>query len=279
MNETLSLCLKITNWCNLNCAHCCERSGLHEAPNFIPIDKIEKYICEFKQIPMRTSNLMVIGGGEALSPYMHNNFNYIPRALDLIYDQGYIPTLKTNATWGNSDNLRKRILKDLAACAYRAEKLVTLDISVDEFHNNITPVAKVIYDTICSPELCFAIRIFLVGFNTKKSEIAKNTLKRELQTKGLLVKEMLSGDWAVAAPNSEYSVMIMNDFMTHIYNQGRAKDNKVYTTQSNPVGDNCENCLQIDNNDTAILNYMYREQIKNRSLSDVVIGLMRQKEY
>ncbi len=122
--------------------------------------------------------LITIGGDEALAPYMMGDTKYIPSVLDLTYSYGYIPTIKTNGTWGNNDKLRKNILSDIASRAYKYSKLITLDISVDEFHN---------------------------------------------------------------------SVYMYNDFNTPIFNQGRASDNKVFTSTSNPNGNDGFNCLQIDN--------------------------------
>jgi hypothetical protein len=70
---------------------------------------------------------------------------------------------------------------------------------------------------------------------------------------------------------------VCNDYGALIYNRGRAKQTKTYSTtadQSNDIID----CLQIDNNDNAILNYRYREPIKNRTLDEVLYSLIQQQK-
>ena len=218
--------------------------------------------------------LISIGGGEAMAPYMHNKPNYIPNVLSLAFQYKFIPTLKTNGTWGDDDNLRTKILSDIADCAYRSGKLVTLDISVDEFHNNLSGITNIIYDTICSQHLCPAIRICLVGFNTKKSAFIQTKLQQKLQKRGLKITPTIIGDWIVETKNGD-GVYMINDFSGGIFNLGRAKTNKVYTTTDTPNGYENIDCIQLDNNDTATLNYIYREKIKNRNIDAVLKSLQQ----
>ena len=96
MNNELVISFKITNWCNLHCAHCCERSNKHNKPNFMSLEKIEKYLSESRELAIAPNELLSIGGGEAFATYMFGQTTYIPRALDLFYSYEYIPTLKTN---------------------------------------------------------------------------------------------------------------------------------------------------------------------------------------
>lgn len=208
-----------------------------------------------------------------MAPYMTGDTKYIPSALDLVYSYGYIPTIKTNGTWGNNDKLRTNILSDISSRAYKYSKLVTLDISVDEFHNNQDGVIKIIYDTLTNQDFCFAIRICLVGFNTEKSAIAQQTLKQKLIQRGFNVNQTHGRDWIIELPNGD-GVYMYNDFNAPIFNQGRASDNKVFTSTSNPNGTDGFDCLQIDNNDYAIYNYIHREQINNRPLNTVLQSLM-----
>lgn len=273
MNTNLTISLKITNWCNLNCAHCCERSDKNQPTNFMPLAKIDNYLSQSTQMFLHPDQLITIGGGEALAPYMIGDTKYIPSVLDLTYSYGYIPTIKTNGTWGNNDKLRKNILSDIASRAYKYSKLVTMDISVDEFHNNQDGVTKIIYDTLTTPEFCFAVRICLVGFNTEKSANAQQRLKQKLIQRGLDIHQTISGDWIIELPNGD-GVYMYNDFNTPIFNQGRASDNKVFTSTDNPNDNDGFNCLQIDNKDYAIYNYIQREQINNRHLNEVLYSLM-----
>ena len=78
MKNIFTLSFKITNWCDLNCAHCCENSGPKRPGRFLPLEKTEKYLNEFKELPYNLSEYVVIGGGEGLSPYLFDNFDYIP---------------------------------------------------------------------------------------------------------------------------------------------------------------------------------------------------------
>ena len=275
MNNELYLSLKITNWCNLCCRHCCECSDPNQVPNFIPLEKIDKYLYESRKMFIVPNPLLCIGGGEAMAPYMYGMSQYIPYALDLVYKYNYIPTIKTNGTWGDNDNLRTNILHGLAKSAYKAQKLVTLDISVDEFHNNHSGVIKIIQETLSNSDLCFAIRICLVGFNTQQSKNTLDLLQYTLQSQGFDIVKTIANDWIISSPNGENGVYMVNDFAANIYNLGRAKDNNVFTSQSNPNGNDGADCLQLDNNDTAIFNYMYREQIKNRTLNDVLKSIIR----
>ena len=281
MNNELYLSFKITNWCNLHCDHCCERSNKHNPTNFLPLKKLEKYLSESKKMDIIPNQLLTLGGGEAFAPYMHNNPNYIPFALDLVYSHGYIPTIKTNGTWGDKDILRIKILSDIASRAAKYGKLVTLDISVDEFHNNQSGVIKIIANTLTNPDFCYAIRICLVGFNTPGSTNALNSLKQKLQAMNFEIEKTIAGDWMICAPNQDYGVYMINDFATPVYNLGRAKQTTTYTSTNNPNGNDGSDCLQLDNNDMAILNYQYREPIKNRPLNTVLESLMkkRDKEY
>ena len=243
----------------------------------MPLEKLERYLQESKQMSIVPNQLMSISGGETLAPYMYNNGIYILKALDLIYSYEYIPTIKTNGTWGTNNFLRPQILSDLALCAYKYGKLVTLDISVDEFHNNQNGILNIIYHVLSNPYLCFAIRICLVGFNTPESTAVLLNLKQKLQNNKFEI-EPIEKDWVVYAPNQSNGAYIITDYSTSIYNIGRAKQTKTYTSTADPNGNDGFNCLQIDNNDYAILNYKYREPINNRPLNAVLYSLM-QKAY
>lgn len=269
MNKQWNLHFKITNWCDLKCRHCCECSCQKEPLNLLPLEKIERYAYESVCLPIKPIELVSIGGGEVMAPYIHNQENYIPNVLDIVYKNGFVPTLKTNGVWGNNDRMRIKILSDIAGYAYKYEKLVTLDISVDEFHNNQSGVKKIINDITTEICLSYAIRICLVGFNTEKSLVVLNNLKQELSKQGFYIITNEIGDWIITSPDGKNTMFIYNDFTSSIFNTGRAKTNKVYTNSGYPNNAG-HNCLVLDNNDMAIYNYKYREQIKNRSLYEII---------
>ena len=279
MRPELVISFKITNWCNLNCAHCCECSNCHEKTNFMPLVKMDNYLAESRTFPFRPNELVCIGGGEAMAPYMHKNPGYIPDALDLIYSYRYVPTIKTNGTWGTDDNLRKQILSDISAKAYQYDKLVTLDISVDEFHNNTNSVVKIIRDIMLSSELAYAIRFCLVGFDTPASIKALDKVQQELQKIGFKISKTLANDWIIEDAGGNLGLYVCNDFGSKIYNLGRAKQTKVYNSEYDSWLANRVDCLQIDNQDNAILNYLYREKINNRNLNAVYCSLLNQRMF
>ena len=272
MNNNWSLHLKITNWCNLNCAHCCECSNSAQPLNLLSLEKIEKYLHEIISMPIKPNELISIGGGEVMAPYMHNTPEYIPNLLDIVYKYEFVPTLKTNGTWGEQNKKRTKILSDIAKCAYKSGKLVTLDISVDEFHNNTDGVAKIIRNVVNEYYLCYAIRICLVGFNTPQSAKALLRLKQELLKNGFHIEITPPfGDWIISAPNGNTTV-IYNSFTSGIFDIGRAKKNKNYTTTGNRNNTGTD-CLQIDNNDIATYNYGYCEPVQNRNIYEVLCSL------
>lgn len=273
MNNDWSLHFKITNWCNLNCAHCCECSNSSQPLNLMPLEKIEKYLKETADMPIKPNELISVGGGEVMAPYMHNNPDYIPKLLDLLYKYNFVPTLKTNGTWGEQHKKSAQILSGIAKCAYKSGKLVTLDISVDEFHNNINGVAKIIRNVVNEYYLCYAIRICLVGFHTQKSKNALLRLKQELSKFGFRTETMPPfDDWIISAPNGNTTVLY-NSFTSGIFDIGRAKQNKVYTATDKDSA--YDHCLQIDNDDIATYNYNHQEPVQNRNLYEVLCSLQQ----
>ena len=267
-----ALAFKITNWCNLNCAHCCENSSPRAQQRLLSLDKIEKYLYEFKELPYNISEYIVIGGGEGLAPYLFGNTDYIPDVLLKINSVDCISTIKTNGVWGNNPETRKLILGDLADVADKIGKLVTLDISVDEFHNNIPAVANIFAEILDNEYITKAIRPTLVGFKTQGSADAFAQLKRELLGRGLVMCRDLFGNWCVA--NTRVQIQVICDFESAIFNMGRAKKNNVATFYQGAPGLHETNCIQIDNQGRVTLNYYYREKIKDRPLKTVMNSLI-----
>jgi hypothetical protein len=276
MYGVLTLSLKITNWCDLNCAHCCECSGANNPTNFMPLTRAEQYISEFQEIPYHIMQHYTISGGEGLAPYQFGNLEYIPTVLSCIYKIGGIPTIKTNGVWGERYNTRTEILKSLAGSAYFGNKLLTLDISVDEFHNNLKGVANIVADVVQSDYLLPAIRICLVGFNTDGTRRNMEKLRTQLDDRELHSEILPNHDWAVYRDDGKGMRVVVDDEQ-EVHDLGRAKQNNVYTATGNPVGAYV-NCLSIDNNYLATLNYLYTEQIAGRKLKDVMNSLLRQIE-
>lgn len=268
----LALSLKITNWCDLNCTHCCECSGRNNPTNFMPATKAEDYIGEFQEIPFNLAQHYTIGGGEGLAPYQFGDYDYIPQVLSCIYKVDGVPTIKTNGVWGEKANLRSDILKDLAHSAYVDNKLLTLDISVDEFHNNLNGVANIITDVVQSDYLLPAIRIALLGFATDETQKAMNQLRSKLADRNVGWDNLSNGDIGVYRSGGDIGMRVIVNDNNAIFDLGRAKQNKVYTATGQPTM-TYVNRIQIDNNNLAILNYLYCEQIAGRPLSRVFESL------
>ena len=252
-------------------------SGPNCDKSIMPLDRMATLISQFKDIDFPKSEYFVIGGGEAMAPYIFGDNAYMRRALSMIYNANGIPTIKTNAMWGNNKSLRHFILKDLADTAYTHQIVTTLDISVDEFHKNTTGVTNIISDIIDSKYLAPAIRIFLVGFNTDASKLQLNKLQYNLKHNGIYTYSDSNKNYDFSAMKNDYGMRIFTSFETPIYMTGRAIETKTYTTGPNTgLPDSDGHCFTVDNYDMATLNYKYRERIAGRDLNTVTKILMNQ---
>lgn len=270
----ISFAIKNTNWCNLCCAHCCENSGPNITPDIMPLRYVEKYIAEFNNMPLPKWEYMVFTGGETMAPYFHNQVEYIPRCLDIAAQHKMAPFVKTNGVWGGNDVMRSRILRDFANAAYRNNILMSMDISVDAFHNNIQPVFKILNDVVRSDFLAPAIRISLCGLNDTKSYATFMHLIDELHASGLDININDNDSFVMWVPHVR-GVSVYYDFRVHINKIGRAaKNNLGQVVPSGHPHITDGHCLEIDNKHNAILNYKYSTPVNNRPMFDVVKELM-----
>lgn len=280
MNEQVSLCFKITNWCNLCCDHCCELSGPNAPRELMPLDRMDKLLTEFKQIETpRASDFFVIGGGEAMAPYFFKDKLYIPRALDMIYQADGIPTIKTNATWGRYESLCKPILKDLATVATKHQIVTTLDISIDEFHDNLGATTNIIETLMKNKGIAEAVRIFLVGFDTNASRWQLFKLCKQLNERGIKTISHFGINDDFFVQYKGITMQIFGSFNTPIYKMGRAAKTQVFTAEEptglpSIEGLTLTHCMTVDNTDLATLNYKYQETINGRPLNDVFQSLL-----
>ena len=267
MYGILALSLKTTNWCNLNCSHCREDSGRNVACEYMSVDKIEDYITQFQELPLNLSNRITIDGGEPMLPYFKKDENYIPTALTLIAKAGAIPVIKTNGTWGRTYTDRNLILKSLAKNANFTGRAITLNMSVDEFHENISGVSNIIADVVFSDYLRSAIHIEISGFNTIGSIVAVARLRSDLKEKEITTIDSRNDDF-VAYNNNGGGIHVSTNYLNDIYRLGRAQRNFLYTVKEIMPG--CVNTIQLDNEDNAVLNHTVREQVNNRDLASVL---------
>lgn len=270
MNKMLALEFKITDWCNLACPHCPENSCMKNPPAFMSLEKIEKYVDEFQELPFNTSKNVAVGGGEGMAPYLFGNEDYIPTVIGVLNKFDKNVTVKTNASWGNTYKYRNPILKSLAKCAYFNNSLITLRMPVDEFHNNISGVSNIIADIVFSDYLLAALRVEITGFDTIGSVVARARLESDLGDKEIKMIDSRNDD-LVAYNESGSGIHIRTDYVSGVPRLGRAVANHLYT--SDETGGGFVNKLKIDNADNAILNNTVRAKIGDRPLMDVVQGL------
>lgn len=270
--DKISLAIKNTNWCNLKCAHCCECSGPNVAPNIMPLSKVEQYIGEFNAMPLPKWEYVVFTGGEAMAPYFHNQMGYMPRCLEMAGRAGFAPFIKTNGVWGTDDALRCRILNDCACMAEKNNLMTSMDVSIDEFHNNVPAVAHIIQDIVSSEHLARCVRVSISGLDTIKSHVQFNYLMAYLKSRAIHI--FPSGNTFIAA-HGPVGTRVLYDFGTPVAQMGRAKQNNIGEIQPDGSPDAIlGNCLQIDNGDIATLNYFYKTPINGRTVFDVARELL-----
>lgn len=272
--DKISFAIKNTNWCNLKCAHCSECSGPGVVPNIMPLDKVEQYVGEFCAMPLPKWEYVVFTGGETMAPYFHDQMEYIPRCLDIAAQHKMAPFVKTNGVWGANTELRSRVLRDFAAAAYRNNLLMSLDVSVDAFHNNTNAVVNIVSDVVRSDYLAPAVRISLCGLNDMKSQVAFANVIDALRAQGLTVEVRKNGMFVVGVPHVR-GVRVYYDVWTNIGNVGRAVENNLgkFVPDGQPDMET-GHCLQIDNNDIAKLNYKFSVPVNGRPVYDVARELL-----
>lgn len=271
MYGIFALSLKVTNWCNLNCAHCRENSGRDAAIKPMPLEKVEDYISQFQELPINLSNRITIDGGEPMLPYFMGDENYIPTVLCLVSKAGATPTIKTNGTWGNTYTNRSTVLKSLAKNAYFVGRPLTINVPVDEFHNNISGVSNIIADVVFSDYLRGALNISVSGFDTIGSVVAYARLRSDLRDREINTVDS-GNDNLVAYNDDGVGIHVETDYMSGVVRCGRAIKNHVYTEDNLST---YVNKIQIDNDDNVALNYVARDNIKNRPLANVIDYLIK----
>ncbi len=274
MNNKANLALKLTNWCDMGCAHCCESSDKNGLPNLMLTDDVYRYIAQFKDMDVPKFEHLVFTGGEPLVAYKYGMFSYTPRCLDAALRNGFVPFIKTNAKWGGNNQFRNIILSDLAAAAYKHQKLVSLEISIDEFHNNHAQAANIVEQVIRDPQLRPAIRMALVGLNTKPAKNAFVDFMMELHKRGLWFENFDDGTMSIGVKGEsrDNDVALFYDYVAPLTKVGRAAENNLGV---NSVPSTTDRCLMVDSAGLAMLNYHWREEIGNRTLGQVYNSLLQ----
>lgn len=129
---TWSPFFKVTNLCNYNCAHCCERSGPNAAESFIPMSDVRNIIEQFKYVKNKIP-VAVISGGEPMMMYNHAKY-YIPQIMKTLARAGFAIELKTNAAWTLRPDAQI-IFNDLEQFFVKfPTAYFTYHLSLDKFH-------------------------------------------------------------------------------------------------------------------------------------------------
>ena len=272
----VNLALKITNWCNLCCAHCCERSHHKEPFNLMPIHQVEKHITQYVNMDVPVWDYVVFTGGESMAPYYCGMDKYVPRAAEISIKNNLTPAFKTNAKW--DPVLAKRILKDLADVAHKYNHQISLDISIDEYHDNFLYAANVVNQIMSSQYLIDAIPVSFVGLNTAASQYKIQEFLNILKSLGMFVG-------ATTIPTDEFLVTKGDKTNVMFYDigglslLGRAADNNLPNARqiSGAKHSGSSDCLEITNTNQAILNYKYKTAMDNKTVAQVYDELSQKK--
>lgn len=271
----VNLALKITNWCNLCCAHCMERSHNLEPFNLMPIETVERYVVQYKNMGIPIWDYIVFTGGESMAPYFCGQHKYIPTVAEICAKNDLSPCFKTNAKW--SAGYATHILKDLSDIAHKYDRQISLDISIDEYHNNLFAAANVINIVMSNQKLIDAIVISFVGLNTAASQYKFQEFTNLLKQRGMFVGPIDADGMILVSKGNKTNVMFY-DF-GGLTRAGRVADNNLENAR--PISGLAHNgnvdCLEITNNGTAILNYRHTTATKDKTLKQIYNELTQNK--
>ena len=274
MPDTKKICLafKITNWCNLCCAHCCEKSGPEHQPNLMDLDKMALYLSEFNALPIEKYDTVALTGGEVMAPYYSYDDTYIPSALQIIFNENMTPCLKTNGVWGNDENLMNRILASITDIAGENDKKVMMDISLDRFHKNFGAVANIYRSLLHNPTCTKYITVILQGIKDNSMH-AFYDLFMALSGHGIINDKDISGRFVTDGTNR---YPIIYNFNQAIADIGRARANKLGTFKLTGQSDIYGDCIMIDAKDRVRFNHINALVMDGQPLGDC-IKILEQK--
>lgn len=266
------IAFKTTNWCNLSCAHCCEKSGPEHQPNLMDLDKMALYLSEFNALPIEKYDTVALTGGEVMAPYYSYDDTYIPSALQIIFNENMTPCLKTNGIWGNDENLMNRILSTITDVAGDNGKKVIMDVSLDRFHKNFAAVAKIYRSLLNNPTCAKYITVVLQGIKNN-SVRSFYDLFMASSGYGIIWGKDISGQY-ITDGVSRYPIIY--NFNQAIANIGRARANKLGTFNLTGQSDIYGDCIMIDAKDRVRLNHINALVMNGRPLGDC-IKILEQK--
>ena len=244
MNTETHLSFKITNACDLKCAHCCENSSPKESNVLFPLEETHKRLSEWKSNSwLEKGRYVVLTGGEPTLAYQKDK-TYLPKVIDAIYQAGFLPVLKTNGVWGKDNELRKQILNDLSKSAQKSGRTITLEISIDEFHDNIIPVRNIFIDLLYNKRSADSILLSLVGFGNQKSKDQLLNLMNEIHEFDGTEFKINNEKQEIYLYGEDASFKTYMSYSGEVDRRGRAEKNDL---SKNVLQTNWTDCLMFSN--------------------------------
>lgn len=130
----------ITYFCNLACKHCLASCNPGRSKDILPISDTVFYINEFKKDHL-FSGSVVINGGEPTSAYYHHSNDYLRILYSELLNRNCNIELHTNSVWATSKKA-DIIWEDLKIIANFNKFDNKLDLSCDEYHNNLKGISE-----------------------------------------------------------------------------------------------------------------------------------------
>ncbi len=168
------------------------------------------------------------------------------------------------------------ILKSLADIAHKHDRQISLDISIDEYHDNMNAATNVVNQIMNSQYFSAAIPVSFVGLNTPASQYKYQEFANILRQRGIHVGQMDTDGSIIMSKGDNLNVMFYeNGTLSRL---GRAADNNL--TQHIPSGHTDltnGDCLEITNDNQAILNHKYQTTMDNKTIEQVYSELIQKK--
>lgn len=177
-NLKYTLVFKTTNYCWFKCQHCCENSGPDQEKTYIDSKIICDYLAQAKQDP-QFSNDVIFTGGEVFSAYKFGDKNYVKDILNFALQNNISTNIKTNAGWART-SWGQQIFTDLKELA-RSQKtrlpLLSISLSIDNYHTNCVDNAMAVMDKLVGENIAITVASF-PNAQDKVKQFEKNLPKK-----------------------------------------------------------------------------------------------------
>ncbi|MBQ8473387.1 MAG: radical SAM protein [Alphaproteobacteria bacterium] len=266
-----NLVIKLTNWCNLNCRHCMERSGLDQPYQMMPVEQVKKYINEYKKL----GHHITFTGGEPFASYIQERDEYIPEIATSCVQNRITPIFETNGTWAENMYVGGIMMSKLSEIAQNHRKDIFLDIAVDKYHPTPQGAAN-----IC--KLIARHQHLRNNNNIRVTFSGQDCWWIGSKISNCLVEPYYAfgghEDHVSIYEHRELKVLIPLKKYILKY-KGRAKDNNLTWQSVSETIDNpdSQDVLTITNDNQAILNHKYQTTMDNKTIEQVYSELLQHK--